>query len=53
MQLESTELDDTEPTYNAGKVANKIAHAQMIKGVWGSRGCPICEVKKITNDVVS
>ena len=53
MQLESTELDDNEPTYNVGKVANKIAHAQMIKGVWGSRGCPICEAKKITNDVVS
>jgi hypothetical protein len=48
-QLMATETED-EPSYNIGRVGNKITHAQMIKGVWGSRGCPVCEVKKITDE---
>jgi hypothetical protein len=48
-QLEATEIED-EPSYDMGKVGNKITHAQMIKGVWGNRGCPVCEVKKITDE---
>jgi len=49
-QLAATELGDSEPSWNAGRVGNKMTHAQMVKVVWGTRGCPVCEVKKITDE---
>lgn len=41
-QLASSQVESDTPFYADGKVANKMAHAQMLKVVLGARGCILC-----------